>query len=76
MVLKKKSARSQLCKLISEQLYKADYPNSLVVLGKEFNISLKYKKMTLMRFYLPGDYILMIYESPNISKSVLNPSNY
>lgn len=68
-LMKKKEVRSYLCKFIIEQLHKAGYPNSLVIMGKDFNISLKYKKNTLMRFYLPGDYIMMIYESPNISKA-------
>ena len=40
----------------------------MVIIGKEFNISLKYKKNTLMRFIIPSDYVLMFYESPNIGK--------
>ena len=39
----------------------------MAILGKDYGISLKYKKNTLLRFYLPGDYVLMLYESPSIS---------
>lgn len=67
-LMKKKEVRSYLCKFTIEQLHKSGNHNIMVIVGKDFNISLKYKKNTLMRFYLPGDFIMMMYEAPNISK--------
>lgn len=72
MIIKRKvfntrEARSYLCDFIQKQLHKAKYHNVMVLIGKDFNISLKYKKNSLMRFILPGDYVMMFYESPNIS---------
>ncbi|CAI2370538.1 unnamed protein product [Moneuplotes crassus] len=74
-VLNKKEARSFLCSFVQKQLHKAGYHNSMVIVGKDFNISLKYKKNTLMRFILPCDYIMMFYESPNITLPSLRHSH-
>ena len=74
-LMKRKEIRSFLCKFVIEQLHKSGNPNSLVIVGKDFNISLKYKKNTLLRVYLPGDYIMMVYESPQICVPSLKHSH-
>jgi hypothetical protein len=66
--MKKRAVRDHICEFLMTQLHKGGYHNCMIILARDFNISLKYKKQTLMRFYLPGDYIMMIYESPHISK--------
>jgi hypothetical protein len=67
-LMKKQEVRDYICEFLLTQLHKGGYHNLMVILARDFNISLKYKKQTLMRFYLPGEYIMMIYESPHISK--------
>lgn len=69
LLMKKKEVRNALCSFIIQQMHKAGSHWYMAIIGKDYGISLKYKKKTLLRFYLPWDYILMLYESPSISKS-------
>ena len=60
------ATREKLTQMLAAQYRRGDYGNYIALVGKELNLAVKYSKGSMMKCLMPGSYMILVYEPPNL----------